>query len=216
LGKTINASAKKRNEINMIRKTTISALLGLIALCSTASFPVYADDDRESPVATVITFQDLSSPDELVGIGTTYSSQGYTFSYEPTPDELYPVGFMAVGPSWRYNTGTTALLANSVLALTTLTSDTNQPFTLKSIDLAETNGPGPVTVVFQGTTANGTHVSQEFTLDGETGFQKFTFHRRFSNLKSVTWLQGDNVTNNVYMIDNVKIATTNTYRRADD
>ena len=175
-----------------------------------------ADDPRN---ASVITFQDLSTGFQpcpgcdptldLAGVGPTYSSQGYTFFYTPEPGEPFPVGLFVAGPSWPFNNGTNALYANSVNALTTLKRDDNRPFALVAMDLAETNGPNvfPTIVIFQGTTASGQLVSQQFTLDNVTGFQRFQFSGHFKNLTSVQWKQGDNFLNNIHMFDNVVVAT---------
>lgn len=185
----------------------------------------FADDSKG--FGPIINFQDLSTgfqpcptcdpTGDLAGVGVTYSSRGYTFSYTPEPGEPFPVGLFVVGRFWPFNNGTNALLANSVNALTTLKRDDNRRFSLVAIDLAETNGPNdfPTIVVFQGTTASGQLVSQQFTLDNVTGFQRFHFPDRFKNLISVQWMQGDNVSNNIHMFDNVVVVATEFRPRTD-
>lgn len=158
----------------------------------------------QAAFAGLIDFEELDGSQELAGVGPTYSHQGFTFSYTPAPGEPFPTGLTLVGPSWRFNDGSNALFANSDNALTTLTRDDGSPFALLAIDLAELNGPGVTGfVVFKGTTPAGEHVSHRFTLDGVTGFERFFFPGAFRNLTSVTWKQGDNVTNNPHMFDNV-------------
>jgi hypothetical protein len=161
----------------------------------------------QSAFGGVITFQDLNGTVELEGVGETYTAQGYTFTYTPAPDEPYPTGLFSVGPPWQYNNGTTALFANSVNALTTLTRDDNRQFALLSLDLAELNGDGPVEVVFYGTKVSGQVVSHTCTLNGKTGFQRFFFPITFRHLTSVQWQQGNCVTNNPHMFDNVVVMT---------
>lgn len=157
--------------------------------------------------AVVIDFEEFAQPDELRGAGNAVSSKGFTFAYTPAPGEPYPVGFHFVGASWIYNVGgSTALLANSCSALTVLQSDTNTPFSLTSIDLAEVNGPGLVAnVVFEATTASGQVLSHAVNVDGQAGVQRINFPQYFSNLTSVKWLQGDCYINPVHQFDNVTI-----------
>lgn len=179
-------------KINKVAKLALASACALIALGANA---------------VVIDFEEFAMPDELQGAGNKVSSKGFTFFYTPALGEPYPVGFHFVGPAWRYNVGgSTALLANSCSALTVLQSDTNTPFSLTSIDLAEVNGAGPVAnVVFEGTTFSGQVVSHAVNVDGLVGVQRVNFPQYFSNLKSVKWLQGDCYVNKVHQFDNVAI-----------
>lgn len=155
--------------------------------------------------ATVIDFEEFPHGDELQGAGSVISSKGYSFYYAPAADEPYPVGFFIVGPAWRYNPGSAALLSNSCLAETTLKADDNNPFDLLSIDLAELNGDGVSSVTFVGVNANGETVKEAIRLNGRTGWQRFHFPKSFSHLMSVKWLQGDCLTNFPHMFDNVNL-----------
>ena len=56
-------------------------------------------------------------------------------------------------------------------------------------------------------TATGNAVSVEIALDNITGFQQFYFPTALSNLLYVQWQQGDGVTNNPHMFDNVVVTT---------
>ena len=159
----------------------------------------------QSAFSAVIDFEELDQTAELQGVSNPYLSKGFVLTYAPADGEPYPVGFFSVGPTWQYNTGTVAFTANSCSASTTLTSGDNNPLTLISIDLAELNGPGGTKVVFEGKTGLGHRVSQEFQLDGITGFQRFYFPDSFRNLRSVTWLQGDCVNDPPHMFDNIRV-----------
>lgn len=174
------------------------------------------DRDDDHHPAAVIGFQDLDGTADLQGVGPTYSAKGYTFTYTPAPGEPFPTSLHSVGPGWQFNDGTTALLANSASALTTLKRDDNQLFALIAIDLAELNGPdspGATSVTFQGATATGNLVSRKFNLDGKLGFQRIFFPEEFRKLTSVQWLQGDLVTVNPHMFDNVVLSLEEVKRR---
>lgn len=163
---------------------------------------------QASSIVSVIDFEDLASPDELTGAGSSYSSQGYIFSYASAPGEPYPVGFTVVGTTWQFNTGSTALLANSARATATLTRDDAQAYSFIAVDLAELNGPGVTSVQFDGLTLGGLYVSQTFNLDGLVGFEHFSFSDDFASVISVTWIQGDVVNFMPHMFDNVAVATS--------
>jgi len=78
------------------------------------------------------------------------------------------------------------------------------------MELAELNGGRsdlPAVVVFQGVTATGQTVSVEIALDNITGFQQIYFPSEFRDLLSVQWKQGDGITNNPHMFDNVVVTT---------
>jgi hypothetical protein len=140
----------------------------------------------------------------------TYSKHGYTFFYSPAPGEPFPTGLFVAGRFWPYNDGTLALFANSDNAFTVLKRDDGRPFTLVAIDLAELNGGRgdlPAVVVFQGMTATDEAVSVEIHLDNITGFQQVYLPSELSNLLYVQWKQGDNISNNPHMFDNVVVTT---------
>lgn len=157
--------------------------------------------------ASVMDFEELSNPDELRGLGPSYSSQGFIFSYTPAPGEPYPTSLQIVGTAWGYNTGTTSIHANSPGALTTLKREDLQGFSLQAIDLAELNGPGATSVTFAGMKIGGQTVIQQFFLDGLTGFEHFVFSGDFTNLSEVTWRQGDFSPSLPHMYDNVDVVT---------
>lgn len=158
--------------------------------------------------AAVLTFEDLPHEQELQGAGDTVISEGYTLIYTPAPEEPYPVGFTSVGSIWRFNGRSTALLANSCSADTKLTSNDNEPLTLTSIDLDELNGDDSGTVTFTGITVDDTYVQKTVRLNGKASWQRFHFSSAFSNLKSVSWTQGDCIINPPHMFDNIHVMPT--------
>lgn len=154
--------------------------------------------------ATVLTFEELPHADELQGTGDIIFSKEYTLTYTPAPAEPYPVGFQTVGPSWRFNGRSSAINANSCSAVTKLTAPDNAPFSLVSMDLAELNGDGAASVVIVGITRTGAQVEKKIRLNGRAGWERFYFPLTFKNLRSVSWEQGDCITNNPHMFDNIR------------
>lgn len=143
---------------------------------------------------------------ELCGAGVAYVTRGFSLQYAPAADEQYPTGFYAVGKSWRYNVdGSIALVANSCGATTTLTSNKGASFAMFTIDLAEVNGDSPSSVTFVGTKVDGSTVSKTVQLDGKAGWRRVLMPSAFASLKSVTWTQGDCVTNKPHMFDNILV-----------
>jgi hypothetical protein len=83
----------------------------------------------------------------------------------------------------------------------TLTLEGGEPFTLTSIDMAESyTGPGQ-TVVFVGALSGGGTVTTTITTDGVPGFETILFPSSFSDLTSVSWDHTDPTANCVY--DNI-------------
>jgi hypothetical protein len=179
-------------------RLTLNSML-LIAVFSLASSPTFA---------AVLNFEEFPHDYELQGIGDVITSQGYTLTYTPAPEEPYPVGFFSVGPSWQFNARSTAIIANSCSATTTLTSNDNKPMTILSIDLDELNGDNIGSVTFIGLTVDGTFVKKSVRLNGKPEWQIFHFSSAFKNLKSVSWTQGDCLTTPPHMFDNIRVIPT--------
>jgi len=166
-------------------------------------------------MAVVLDFEDLAGSGELAGAGTVYFSQGYSLSYAAAPGEPHPVGFFAVGASWSFNGRSTAFVANSCSATTTLVADDNNPLTLQSIDLAALNGDKDVTVTFVGTTVLGTTVAETVPIAGRKVWMTHRFHKDFKHLQKVRWTQGDCTANPPSMIDNVRVSPSWKAGKAD-
>ena len=204
-------------EIKMKRSQLCTLAAFAVMLC----FGTSALAHKPKGTPATIDFEELSSgyvdcptcdptADQL-GLGPSYSSEGYIFSYTPAPGEPYPTGLQEVGPFYPYNRGgTNAILANSSNALVTLKYYDGRPFSLTAIDLAEANGALsiPTKVMFHGRTVSGDIVSKQFTLDNITGFQRFVFPKKFEDLLYVEWRQGDNSINGIHLFDNVQLIAT--------
>lgn len=161
---------------------------------------------QSAQALTVLGFQDLTcaKTQELCGAGDVYSARGFTLQYAPAEGEPYPVGFTAVGKTWRYNVkGSIGLLADSCGATVTMTSTKGVPFAMFMIDLAESNGDSPVGVTFVGIKTDGASVQKSVQLDGKPGWQRVLMPPSFTSLNSVTWTQGDCVDNKPHMFDNI-------------
>lgn len=155
--------------------------------------------------ATNITFEEFPHTDELQGAGNLLQSKGFNLAYAPAAGEPYSVGFTTVGPSWRFNKRSAAMVANSCGATTTLTAQDNNPLTLTAIDLAGLNGDTDVTVTFVGITAEGKTVQHHVKLSRHPGWQTIDFPHTFKNLQRVTWVQGDCIINKPHMFDNIHL-----------
>lgn len=172
------------------------SVLSLLAAAVTFSAPVSA---------ARITFEEFAHGDELMGVGDIVHSKGFVFSYAPAPDEPYPVGFHAVGAVWPYNGRSTALVANSCSATTTLRAEDNNPISLESIDIAGLNGDDNFVVRFAGLTQDGQQVQQDVQLSGRRQWHRVLLPTHFRHLREVSWLQGDCIENPPHMFDNVRV-----------
>ncbi|MBI2731789.1 MAG: hypothetical protein HYX44_00250 [Aquabacterium sp.] len=158
--------------------------------------------------AVVLDFEDLicARTQPTCHVGSVYASKGYTLRYAAAPDDDHPVGFQAIGKLWTPDAGgSTAMLANSCNASTVLTAQSGKPFSVLALDLAEANADAPVTVEFIGTKTDGTQVRMNAPLDGKPGWQRVVFPSAFYNLKTLTWLQGDCISNKSHMFDNILV-----------
>ncbi|MBZ8142775.1 PEP-CTERM sorting domain-containing protein [Rubrivivax gelatinosus] len=167
----------------------------LRTLFAAAAFAVAALPALAAP--TVIGFESLAHADEAIAdAGQVYTEAGYTFANAGD----FP--FATIGSQAFDFLGSTALINDNNAGLTTLTRSDGGLFALLAIDLAELfAGSGEeVSVLFSGLRADGSSVSQRFTLDDVFGTETFSFAADFSNLVSVSWTndaayhQFDNVT----------------------
>lgn len=150
-------------------------------------------------------FEELPHADELQGVGDVVSSKGLVLSYAPAPGEPYPVGFQSVGATWRFNERSTALMANSCSAVTTMVAKNGRLMKLVSIDLDEANGDDHAEVTFEGTTADDSIVTHSVRLNGKSKWQTVRFPESFRQLKSLAWKQGDCINNPPHMFDNLQL-----------
>lgn len=154
--------------------------------------------------AAVLTFEEFRSADELQGVGATIFSKGFVLQYTPAQNEPNATSFQAVGPSWRFNyRRTTAMNTNSCSATTTITTIDNNPLTLLSIDLSALNGDSSYATTFTGITTEGQIVRRTVQVTAARGWKTFLFPSSFTNLRSVSWNQGNCTSVFPHMFDNI-------------
>ena len=141
--------------------------------------------------ATILDFEDLYHNDDAIAEhGYSYEMNGFLLMNTSE----FP--FASLGTEAYGYSGSTSLFNDNDQGETLLTRVGNGFFSLISIDLSElytTDDEDPLEdwVVFQGSLADNSIVSQTFTLDGFTGVQTFSFDPEFANVISVSWAQSD-------------------------
>ncbi len=156
----------------------------------------------------VLDFEDLgcARSQDSCEVDDQYMAHGFALRHVPGVDEPMATGLMAVVPAWKSNKkGRVALSIRSCGAQASLMANDNSSFGVASIELAEMNGEGPVSVVFVGQRDDGTEVRQTMSLDGKPGWQKFTFNSGFRKLASLQWTQGDCLTVQPHLVDNIEL-----------
>jgi hypothetical protein len=165
--------------------------------------------------ATTISFSSLSQPgSSFTSEGNTLTQQGFTFA-----DQLDGLGnglavWQASSPNLPgLNTANTSLFEFFAGSTTRLTQAGNVAFSLNSIDLAQYNSlqvSGTFNVIFLGTHADNTTVSQTFTVNRFAGtpiLQTFVFSN-FTNVVRVDFTQGVAPSGTAYQFDNVVVNST--------
>lgn len=172
-----------------MKKTILAAALALVSLGCAAQAS-----------AAVLDFESLAHDAEVANVGYSYEQDGFLVSNLNTNGS----DFSSWGSSSAFFTGSTALMNDNDAGLTQLTQIGGGLFSLSSITLAVA-APGitdeNVGVTFVGTLANGSSVSQTFSVaDGAA--QVFAFDSSFTNLASVRW------TNDAmyHQFDNINVA----------
>ena len=147
--------------------------------------------------AVIIDFQSLEQAGSgIFDVGTTYSEDGFTFT--EGAGDAFP--FAVFGTAETRYPGSTALFNNTINGSITLTKDGGGLFSIASIDLANLNGSGNVSVTFTGTYADLTTTQQIFNFDSFQALSTFAFNSSFTGLSSLQWSQAspfhqfDNVT----------------------
>lgn len=194
----VNATLKPLSPFAMLRRSHAVHVLALLAGLAGV----------QAAQAVVLDFEDLSCArnQSTCRVGGVYVSKGYILRYVAAQDDDHPVGFQAIGKLWAPDAGgSTAMLANSCNASTVLTAQSGKPFSVLALDLAEANADTPVTVEFIGTKSDGSQVRMTAPLDGKPGWQRVVFPSAFYNLQTLTWLQGDCVSNKSHMFDNILV-----------
>ena len=164
-----------------------------------------SDVDNETLIIGAVTPPDnggVGAPAETVvmdfeglinSIASGYQEVGFTLT--ATAFNNSTSGFFALNDGGFSVTGSTCLFMVGEFGSTTLTKSDGGAFTLESIDLGELSVPlvdvDPFDVTFIGTRFDSTTVEQSFTVDGDSsGAQTFFFGVGFSDMASVSWVQG--------------------------
>ncbi len=160
--------------------------------------------------ANIITFDSLSSTNDLNDHGATYTESGFRFTNIATEEDSgYPpsLATFGTGVTYGYYTGSNALFNDNFEGVTVLTRDDGNAFSFNSIDLAELypydDRSLAFDLTFYGLLRNGSSVSQTVTLDNITGVQSYIFGSAFSNVLAVNWAQGGDY---FHQFDNVNAA----------
>lgn len=168
---------------------------------------------------TMINFAGLSQPGTgLTALGNSVTQQGFIFS--DLLNGNFGNGFsiwQASSPNLPgLNTAETSLFETFANSTTRLTATGNAAFTLNAIDLAQYNTPqtpGTFMVLFTGTRADNSVVTQTFTVNRLAGtpvLQTFSFSS-FNNVVRVDFTQGvtgGSSTGAGYQFDNLVINAT--------
>lgn len=161
--------------------------------------------------AYIVDFESLAhDDDQIVQHGASYVENGYLFTNTTTEEVSgFSPSFSTLGSQVYGYSGSTALVNDNFLSQTVLTRTNGGTFNLTSITLAtlypmDAPDNTPTSVLFTGTLANGTTVSQAFTVNGTSGTQTFAFGSAFNNLVSANWEQ----TSYAHQFDNVDVTPT--------
>jgi hypothetical protein len=161
-------------------------------------------------------FENLPHDQELQGVDQVVQAKGYMLWYEPALGDQFKQ-FMVVGKTWRYNGRSAALSSPGCASYATLSSETNLPFTLRSIDLAPLNGDPGGAVTFHAVKADLSQLWFSFVLSADTTWKTYKFPETFTNLIGVNWIQGDcRAINPPHMFDNIRVHTTAAPEPEDD
>ena len=135
----------------------------------------------------VMDFQDLEINDGGIhNWGFLYTAGDWMISH---PDSE-PFEFATFGTQEPRYPGSTALFNNTVGGVITFERIDGGAFDMLSIDIANLNNAGPVTVNFVGKLAAGGKVFDSYTTTGPTNIlETHTFDASFVNLLSLVWIQ---------------------------
>jgi len=156
--------------------------------------------------AVVLNFESLlHNDDQIADHSAVYTESGFRFVNTATEEiSGYAPMFSTLGSEFYGFSGSTALFNNNFMGETVLSRVDSGLFNLHSISLAELYPIEEIydTVTFTGAKANGSTVSQMFTLDSLYGAEDFSFSNEFKDLVAVSWLQSDYF----HQFDNIDVA----------
>ena len=135
----------------------------------------------------VMDFQDLEINDGgNHPWGYLYTAGDWMISHPDT--EPHP--FRTFGTQEARYPGSTALFNDTVDGVITFERIDGAAFDMQSIDIANLNNAGPVTVNFVGNLASGGQVFDSYTTTGTTNIlETYSFDEHFVNLSSLVWVQ---------------------------
>ncbi len=135
----------------------------------------------------VMDFEDLAIDNGSVNFwGYLYTSGDWMISHPDTE----PNAFGTFGTQEARYPGSTALFNDTVNGVTTFERIDGAAFDMQSIDIANLNNFGPVTVNFVGNLASGGQVFDSYTTTGSTNIlETYSFDEHFVNLSSLVWVQ---------------------------
>ncbi|MHC4414342.1 MAG: PEP-CTERM sorting domain-containing protein [Planctomycetota bacterium] len=115
-----------------------------------------------------------------------YTAGGWTVSH-PNNE---PFEFATFGTQEGRYPGSTALFNNTIGGVITFERINGGAFDMESIDIANLNNGGPVTVQFTGNLEGGGQVFGSYTTTGPTNIlETYVFPNAFTNLVSHVWTQ---------------------------
>jgi len=189
----------------MARYRWLTACL-IAALAST--WPMAQAIAAAKDTTVLLDFEDISCAQKQAqcDVGEAFLSQGYALRYTPTLDDPSPGGLSAVGKLWRFNAkGSVAMQINSCNGNVSLMANDNSPFTPVSIDLAEMDGEGPALLTFSAQKQDGSTVAFTAKISGKPGWRRQSFPPEFKGVTSLSWSQGDCVSNRAHMFDRIAL-----------
>ncbi len=204
-GGTVNASYTTSGSENQLETFVLpDTFRNLDRVEWTQDAPFHQFDNiRVFQTDTIVDFQSL----EVVGTGASF----WGYFYEEDGYQLTNFGaneFATLHTLHERYAGSTALFNNTVDGLTVLTSENGGPFNLISIDIANLNNNGPVTVNFVGSLAGGGTVNASYTTTGSMNeLETFFLPDTFRNLVSVDWLQEFPY----HQFDNIRLSQSDDY-----
>lgn len=135
----------------------------------------------------VMDFQDLEINDGGIhNWGYLYTAGDWMISH-PNNE---PFEFATFGTQEARYPGSTALFNNTVGGVMTFERIDGAAFDMQSIDIANLNNNGPVTVNFVGNLADGNQVFDSYTTTGVPNvLETYFFDAHFTGLSSLVWTQ---------------------------
>jgi hypothetical protein len=138
--------------------------------------------------AVVIDFESLRHDDAgIADVGFVYTEEGFGLTGQHTS---FMPSFGTFGTQESRFPGSTAMFAKVIDMNTHLAHVSGSEFSITSIDLANLNYPGAVTLEFIGTKGDFTTVSQIVQFNSFGSLTTVIFGSQFSDLISLDWKSG--------------------------